>query len=62
MSSSSVKNIKVLLENWQKKSREVRRNQCIIASKIKANLANVEHKAEVAEMNELQSYAGERVS
>ena len=56
--SASVKNIKTLLGQWMKKSRETKRNQKIISSKISGNLANIELRADLAEMNEISSYIG----
>ena len=56
--SASVKNIKTLLAQWMKKSRETKRNQKIISSKISGNLANIELRADLTEMNEISSYIG----
>ena len=60
--SASVKNIKTLLGQWMKKSRETKRNQKIISSKISGNLANIELRADLTEMNEISSYIGNFVS
>ena len=60
--SASVKNIKTLLAQWMKKSRETKRNQKIISSKISGNLANIELRADLAEMNEISSYIGKLIN
>ena len=56
--TSSIKNIKSLLANWLKKSREVKRTQTISSARIAANLANIELRADLTEMNEIASYIG----
>ena len=57
--SSSNKNIRKILSSWLRKSREIKRNQAIIAARLSANFANIELKAELSEMNEVSSYVGE---
>ena len=56
--AQSIKNMKILLQQWLKKSREAKRSQCILAAKLKANIANIECRSSIEEMNSIQSYAG----
>ena len=56
--SNNSKKIKSLLHSWLKKSRETKKTQKVLAAKLKAIIAHVEWRAEVEELNEIQSLAG----
>ena len=56
--SNNSKKIKSLLNSWLTKSRETKKTQKVLAAKLKAIIAHVEWRAEVEELNEIQSLAG----
>ena len=56
--SNNSKKIKSLLNSWLTKSRETKKTQKVLAAKLKAIIAHVEWRAEVDELNEIQSLAG----
>ena len=56
--SQNIKKIKNMLQLWLKKSRETKRFQTIMAAKCKAQIAEIEWRGEIQDMNEIQSWAG----
>ena len=56
--SQNIKKIKNNLQMWLKKSRETKRFQTIMAAKCKAQIAEIEWRGEIQDMNDIQSWAG----
>ena len=56
--SQNIKKIKNILQLWLKKSRETKRFQTIMAAKCKAEIAEIEWRGKIQDMNEIQSWAG----